>query len=436
VFGLGTITMLEGTGYAAGTNGALWKTTDGWDTWSQLVKGAYGEARYMALSFPTNNIGFAYIGGDGVLKTTDKGETWKRVNEKLDISWGDVYFVSADTGFIAGYEGIVKTVDGGEEWNMVLSRYKAKESIYHDIVFWNSLVGFAIGTGGECPNHRAVVSSTFDGGATWTTKTKGFVPSLKAADIVNSEIGFACGDSGRVLATYDAGSTWNLLETNTIEYLNDIDFINAFRGYAVGNDGLLISTGDGGQTWSHSILSESNLKKVKFVSTAEGFIGAYDGSVYHTIDGGTTWEKENVPINKEIYDIELLEQNDGTGKVFITSQDYSILALKEPLLTSVENDRYIEIPHNYVALNNYPNPFNPSTTIQFKLMNRESIKLQIFDILGRHVQTLIDDEYGQGEYSIQWNGKNGAGIDVAAGIYFAHLETRASYRTIKLLLVR
>ncbi|MBC8182933.1 S8 family serine peptidase [candidate division KSB1 bacterium] len=84
----------------------------------------------------------------------------------------------------------------------------------------------------------------------------------------------------------------------------------------------------------------------------------------------------------------------------------------------------------------YPNPFNPSTTIQFDLPENKAVTLQIFDILGRLVHTLVDEEMVAGSYSVQWNGKNSAGHDVSAGVYFASIRTRNEINTIKLLLVR
>lgn len=88
------------------------------------------------------------------------------------------------------------------------------------------------------------------------------------------------------------------------------------------------------------------------------------------------------------------------------------------------------------ALRNYPNPFNPTTTIQYHLAERENITLQIYDVLGRRVRTLIDGETREGAHTILWDGRNSARVDVAAGIYFASLKADNNIKTIKLLLVR
>lgn len=94
-----------------------------------------------------------------------------------------------------------------------------------------------------------------------------------------------------------------------------------------------------------------------------------------------------------------------------------------------------EKPEN-VALQAFPNPFNPSTNIQFALPESQNVHIQIYDVLGRRVKLLVDRKMDQGVQQVVWDGRNGAGVDVAAGIYFAKLKTGNKVQTIKLLLVR
>jgi hypothetical protein len=76
-----------------------------------------------------------------------------------------------------------------------------------------------------------------------------------------------------------------------------------------------------------------------------------------------------------------------------------------------------------VILNqNYPNPFNPSTTISFSLPENSSVELDIYNIKGQKVRSLLDDQRDKGSYSIVWNGKNDNGNSVSSGIYFYKLE--------------
>ncbi len=80
---------------------------------------------------------------------------------------------------------------------------------------------------------------------------------------------------------------------------------------------------------------------------------------------------------------------------------------------------------------NYPNPFNPATTIPFSLSSRSSTTLKIFDALGREVAVLVDRELSAGNYAYQWNA-----ADKPSGVYFYQLRTGTTTETKKLLLLR
>lgn len=90
----------------------------------------------------------------------------------------------------------------------------------------------------------------------------------------------------------------------------------------------------------------------------------------------------------------------------------------------------------YELCRNFPNPFNPSTEIRFRLPENSEISLKIFDILGSEVKTIFEGEKPAGEYSISWNGKNYSGKQVASGIYFCRLQSSKYVSTVKMLLLR
>ncbi|MFH1841571.1 MAG: trypsin-like serine protease [bacterium] len=91
----------------------------------------------------------------------------------------------------------------------------------------------------------------------------------------------------------------------------------------------------------------------------------------------------------------------------------------------------------FVLADNYPNPFNPCTTIRFAVPRREHLRLGIFDLFGRRVNTLHDGPVdGPAWYEMQWNGQNSAGQQVAAGIYFCRLETDTFCETKRMMLVK
>ena len=83
-----------------------------------------------------------------------------------------------------------------------------------------------------------------------------------------------------------------------------------------------------------------------------------------------------------------------------------------------------------------PNPFNPSTTIHFRLDREGTVDLVVYDASGRLVRTLASGHYGAGERELVWDGRDRAGREVASGVYFARLAGERTASIIKLLLIR
>jgi subtilisin-like proprotein convertase family protein len=91
-------------------------------------------------------------------------------------------------------------------------------------------------------------------------------------------------------------------------------------------------------------------------------------------------------------------------------------------ITKIEEEFDANIPDNFVLEQNYPNPFNPTTTISFSIPAESNVKLEIFDILGRKVATLINGMRTAGTYNVIWDGNNDFGNLLSSGVYFYRLE--------------
>jgi hypothetical protein len=86
------------------------------------------------------------------------------------------------------------------------------------------------------------------------------------------------------------------------------------------------------------------------------------------------------------------------------------------------------------SLENYPNPFNPTTTIFYTQPQAGSVSLEIFNIKGQKVRTLVNSHQASGSYQAVWNGRDDAGRQAASGIYFYKLQT-PGYTTMKKMLL-
>ncbi len=90
-----------------------------------------------------------------------------------------------------------------------------------------------------------------------------------------------------------------------------------------------------------------------------------------------------------------------------------------------------EIPNTYRLSQNYPNPFNPSTTISFGLPKAGLTKLVIYDVLGKEVKTLVDEQRNAGTYEVNFDASS-----MASGVYFYSLTSGDFTETMKMLLVK
>lgn len=107
------------------------------------------------------------------------------------------------------------------------------------------------------------------------------------------------------------------------------------------------------------------------------------------------------------------------------------------LMTNFEGNEGNEYTVKTVELNsNYPNPFNPTTTISFSLPSEMACNLDIYNIRGQRVKTLLNDNMSSGKHHIVWDGKDNSGNIVSSGIYFYRLSTPATTLTSKMLLMK
>jgi hypothetical protein len=92
-------------------------------------------------------------------------------------------------------------------------------------------------------------------------------------------------------------------------------------------------------------------------------------------------------------------------------------------LTPVDIDETASLPFVTQLADNYPNPFNATTKLNFSLKQAGDITLEIYNVLGQKINTLVDGKMDAGHHSIVWDGKNDAGDIVSSGVYFYKLTT-------------
>jgi hypothetical protein len=110
----------------------------------------------------------------------------------------------------------------------------------------------------------------------------------------------------------------------------------------------------------------------------------------------------------------VLTYHQVTNVVFV----YSALPLSVPL----RNDN--AIPKHFALSQNYPNPFNPTTTIQFAIEKSAMTVVEVYNVLGQKIATLVDQQLAPGNFSARWNGTNDNGRTAASGVYFVRMHAQ------------
>lgn len=99
-------------------------------------------------------------------------------------------------------------------------------------------------------------------------------------------------------------------------------------------------------------------------------------------------------------------------------------------VTSVESERF-NVPSQYTLYGNYPNPFNPSTIIRYDLPKNSDVKIEVFDVIGRKVATVIDQNQGAGRYELRFDGTR-----LSSGIYILRMKADSFYQVHKMMLIK
>jgi hypothetical protein len=112
------------------------------------------------------------------------------------------------------------------------------------------------------------------------------------------------------------------------------------------------------------------------------------------------------------------------------------IVVKTLPLASVSNHYFPNAPEGFALSDNYPNPFNPSTTIAYQLPSTGAVSLVVYDQVGREVATLVNQSQAAGVHVVAWDGRDAAGRIVASGSYFYRLSSGGNVQTKRMVLMK
>jgi hypothetical protein len=200
--------------------------------------------------------------------------------------------------------------------------------------------------------------------------------------------------------------------------------------------GHVYRTADAGETWDditgnlpdapvNAIAIDPELRSVLYVGS--------DVGCFYTRDLGGSWEMlgDNLPA-VPVYDLKL---HQPTRTLVAGTHGRSMHSIDLNTVTGIDADEIVA-ESGVLRLSNYPNPFAPATTVAYELTRPSSVTLSVYDVAGRVVRTLESGSRGPGLHEVRWDGRNDAGLRVAAGTYFAALDAGGELATTKMNLVR
>ncbi len=416
-------------------DGTIWAQSDPTDTKFYLVKSTDRGATWTrtGLDQPTLITGEAgwanywYSDGKNIWFPTGKNRIFKSTNG-IDGPWtasqpltnitddpnaniGPIAFYDQNIGFV-GYQGdneLYKTTDGGNSFFQ--SPYFPADSIL-DLRF--------------LPNSTKLYAATLNGisvsdnlGKNWVVDSIEYFNKLPTLSVrFKGKTGFGAGVSG-YMSKYTPA-------TAPVQVVFVVDMGKAIKnGIFNPNDDALVVSGnftedaEMGTNWSY--LQQLDRR----TSTM-----AKDSIFIYSLQLKRTYIGKEYKFTYSIVKPQTIINSNDTLDLFIPSADYALPKYKFPTSNPTSNENN-KITLFYDLQQNYPNPFNPTTVIAYNIPTTSVVKLEIYDVLGKHIQTLVNDVQNAGTYKINYSANN-----LPSGIYIAKLTANNYTKTIKMMLLK
>lgn len=406
------------------------------------------------------------VGDSGIIiATSDGGKNWNNIYTLSDtVELKQVQFIDRKIGFVKGnvikkyptYEShkviLLRTKDGGFNWERWDFSFDSSFSL-GNISFLNSDTGWVSlnKTGQQSWNDRGgVLLKTTNGGSSWSILDEKKLLLNGAFVFVNNQQAYSFWspffdnfDNTDVYATSNGGETWNWVGTIKEELVKNAKYITADILWTIGFKTSL--SRNGGKDWESwnwfspvvegqkrfiptdiELLDSNN---VYFVGDAMSSPYDIEGRLLKTNDSGKNWW---IDLQLPNYSFSALSIVNGKEAWIVGSN--GLIMHTNDILTDV-NSKEEELPKSFNLRQNFPNPFNPSTKIEFSLTQATGVTLEIFDLLGRKVKTLLNSYIEGGLHSIVWDGTNEDGSLMPSSMYIYRLTAGTLHESKKMMLI-
>ncbi|NMB81045.1 MAG: T9SS type A sorting domain-containing protein [Ignavibacteria bacterium] len=275
-------------------------------------------------------------------------------------------------------------------------------------------------------------------GFSWTNVKSGLGSCTGNVMIMTNGLVFGGSGIEGMYKSTNYGNSWtqinNGLTSTNISTMTYDNFNNIYVGTQTniysGMPGRgVFKSSDFGATWVNLTNGITTSEISQLATVGNGIIftsGAGNNAIFRSTNFGNTWSQfsNGLPNNSAVGPICITK----SGYIF-TSVNNIIYKIFDPL-TGLNYNPYT-IPFELILYQNYPNPFNPTTTISFSVPNSQFVMLKVYDILGREISTLVNEEKQPGNYEVKFDGNN-----LASGIYYYQIRAGQFVDTKKLVLLK
>ncbi len=402
-----------------GTLGLNLRTTDNGNSWINYNY-SFTSEELNDVEFKDYNTGLIMGWNHCYFKTINAGTNWTKFNlGGSNTGLAAMAYAGGSTWYIATYDNLIyKTTNDGNTWD------SSSISVYQvtDLKFINENTGF-----GVCKYNTFF--KTTNGGVNWFINNN-IGGQNWSVNFIDENTGYV-GGGGRLRKTTNGGITFDTIPRSNIYSGWDVKFISRdtifVSGYTSGNNniGTVWKSTNAGVSWvPHYLPVVISYGLIDFPTAQTGYISEYN-VMFKTTNSGENWFKIKSPDN---YMHSTFFINSETG---YTVGDYGVIAKTTDGGASTFINSNETVVKTFSLYQNYPNPFNPSTKIKFDLPKNENVKIIIFDILGRQMETLLDENLIGGIHEVNWNASR-----YAAGVYFYMLLRDGTKETKKMILIK
>jgi hypothetical protein len=385
--------------------------------WIQTGSGNFGKVNKITVS--GTNI---YLAGvNGIYISTDNGTNWTQPNSTFTSS--SIWCVeTSGTYLIAGTngDGAYISSNNGTSWTSI---NKGLGNLYVLCLLAVSDTNIFAGTWG------GGIYRTTNRGTSWSSVNSGLTNSTVNALAVSGTTLFAGTDGSGVFHSTNNGANWSAVNTGVTNNTINTFTVSGTDIFFGANSGSVCVATNNGTSWISS--SPGSIYLYVYGLTISGgniFAGTYGGGVYRSTLTNTSanWTDINTGLSTtSIFSL-------AASKTYLFAGGYGYVwrrALSE-VITAVEK-LSSDIPTKLTLEHNYPNPFNPTTSIRYQVPIAEVVTLKVYDALGKEIISLANGYKTAGTYEAKFNGQN-----LSSGVYYYKLTAGDYSITKKMTLMK